>query len=51
MKLYVAAVYMDHMEKSGRKRPVMTQVARRYRVRKDFVIKVEGELMTNNRVL
>ena len=51
MMMYIAAVYVDHMEKSGGKRPVAMQVARRCHVGKDFVIKVEGELMDNDLVL
>ena len=52
MKLYVAAVYMDRMEKSGGKRHFVMQVARRCRVRKNFVMKAEGEeLMANDHAL
>jgi hypothetical protein len=51
VKLFIAAKYLDHKERRGGLRPVVTLVAAECRVRKKFVYKIERELMENERIL
>jgi hypothetical protein len=51
MKLFVAAKHLNHKERLGGLRPVLTKVAAECRVGRDFVAKIECELMDNERVL
>ena len=51
VKLFVAAKYLDHKERRGGLRPVVTKVAAECRVERHFVVKIERELMENERVL
>ncbi len=51
VKLLVAAKYLDHKERLGGLRHVVTQVAAECRIGKDIVCKIEHELMENDRVL
>ncbi len=51
MKLFVAAKYLDHKERLGGLWPVVTKVAAECRVGLDFVVKIERELMENERIL
>ena len=51
VKLLAAAKYLDHKGRLGGLRPAVTQVAAKCHVGKDFVCKIECELMDNNRVL
>ncbi len=51
MKLFVAAKYLNHKERFGGLRPVLTKVAAECQVGRDFVAKIECELMENERVL
>jgi hypothetical protein len=51
MKLFVAAKYLNHKKRLGGLRPVLTKVAAECRVGRDFVAKIERELMENERVL
>ncbi len=46
-KLFVAAKYLDHKERLGGLRPVLTKVAAECRVGRDFVAKIKCELMEN----
>jgi len=50
-KLFVAAKYLDHKERLGGLRPVLTKVAAECHVGWDFVAKIERELEENDRVL
>ncbi len=50
-KLFVATKYLKHNERLGGSRPVLTKVAAECRVGRDFVAKIERELIENNRVL
>ncbi len=50
-KLFVATKYLEHNERLGGLRPVLTVVAAECRVGRDFVAKTERELIENNRVL
>ena len=50
-KLFVAAKYLDHKERLGGLRPVLTKVAAECHVGRDFVAKIERELEENDRVL
>jgi hypothetical protein len=49
-KLFVAVKYLDHKERLGGLRPVLTKVAAEYHVGRDFVAKIEQELMENDQV-
>jgi hypothetical protein len=51
MKLFVAANYLNHKERLGGLRLVLTKVAAVCRVGRDFVAKIERELIKNERVL
>ena len=51
VKLFVAAKYLDHKERLGGLRPVLTKVASECRVDWSFVAKIERELMENERIL
>ncbi len=51
MKLFVAAKYLDHKEMRGGLRPVLSRIAAECRVGRDFVAKIERELVENDRVL
>ncbi len=51
VKLFVAAKYLDHKERLVGLRPVVTKVAAECHVGWDFVVKIERELMDNERVL
>ena len=51
VKIFVAAKYLDHKDKHGGLRPVLTKVAAECRVERHFVAKIERELMENERVL
>jgi hypothetical protein len=51
VKLFVAAKYLDHKERLGGLRPVVTKVTAECRVERHFVVKIEGELMENERIL
>jgi hypothetical protein len=51
VKLLVAVKYLDHKERLGGLRPVVTQVAAKCRIWKGFVCKIERELMESGRVL
>jgi hypothetical protein len=44
-KLFVAAKYLDHKERLGGLRPSLRRVAAECRVGKDFVAKIECELI------
>ena len=46
-KLFVVAKYLDHKERLGGLRPVLTKVAAECHVRWDFVAKIERELEEN----
>ncbi len=50
-KLFVAAKYLNHKERFGGLRPVLTKVAAECRVGRDFLSKIEQELIENDRVL
>jgi hypothetical protein len=50
-KLFIAARYLEHNARLGGSRPVLMEVAAECRVGKDFVAKIERELMENDRVL
>ncbi len=50
-KLFVAAKYLDHKERLGGLRPVVTKVAAECHVGWDFVVKIERELTENEQVL
>jgi hypothetical protein len=50
-KLFVATKYLEHNERLGGSRPVLTKVAAECHVGRDFVAKIERELIENNRVL
>jgi hypothetical protein len=50
-KLFVAAKYLNHKERFGGLRPVLTKVAAKCHVGRDFVAKIERELIKNDRVL
>jgi transposase len=50
-KLLVATKYLKHNARLGGLRPVLTEVAEECRVGRDFVAKIERELMENGRVL
>jgi hypothetical protein len=50
-KLFVAAKYLDHKERLGGLRPALRKVAAECRVGKDFVAKIECELIQNDQVL
>jgi hypothetical protein len=45
VKLLVAAKYLDHKERLGGLRPLVTQVVAECCVGKDFVCKIEREIM------
>ena len=47
-KLFVAAKYLDHKERLGGLRPSLRRVAAECRVGKDFVAKIERELIEND---
>ena len=51
VKIFVAATYLDHKERLGGRRPIVTKVAAECHVGKDFVVKIEREIMENARVL
>jgi hypothetical protein len=51
VKLFVAAKYLDHKERLGGLRPVVTKVAAECHVGWDFVVKIERELMENEHIL
>jgi hypothetical protein len=51
VELLVAAKYLNHKERLGVLRSVVTQVAAECHFGKDFVFKIECELMENDRVL
>ena len=51
VKLFIAAKYLDHKERRGGLRPVVTLVAAECRVTKKFVCKIERQLMENERIL
>ncbi len=50
-KLFIATKYLKHNERLGGSRPVLTEVAAECRVGRDFVAKIECELIENNQVL
>jgi len=50
-KLFVAANYLDHKERLGGLKPALRRVAAECRVGKDFIAKIECELIENDRVL
>ena len=50
-KLFVAVKYLNHKERLGGLRPVLTKVAAECHVGWDFVTKIEQELVENDRVL
>ncbi len=47
-KLFIATRYLEHNARLGGSRPVLMEVAAECRVGKDFVAKVERELMEND---
>ena len=51
MKLFVAAKYLDHKEMQGGLRPILSRIAAECRVGRDFVGKIERELVENDQVL
>ncbi len=51
VKLFLAAKYLDHKERLGGRQPVVTKVAAECHVGKDFVVKIECEIMENAGVL
>jgi hypothetical protein len=50
-KLFIAMKYLKHNERLGGSRSVLTEVAAKCRVGRDFVAKIEPELIENNQVL
>jgi hypothetical protein len=50
-KLFVVAEYLNHKERLGGLRPVLTKVAAERHVGRDFVAKIERELLKNDQVL
>ncbi len=50
-KLFIATRYLEHNARLGGSRPVLMEVAAECRVGRDFVAKIECELMENDHVL
>ena len=51
VKLFVAAKYLDHKERLGGRRPIVTKFTAECHVGKDVVVKIEREIMENARIL
>lgn len=51
VKLEIAAAYQEEERASGGARPNLSELARRFKVDKNTVSKIEGELLTHGRVL
>jgi hypothetical protein len=50
-KLFVATKFLEHNERLGGSRPVLTEVAAECHVGRDFLAKIERELIENKQVL